>query len=190
VLQGDGVYKSTDGGSTWTNVGLEKTLAIARIRVHPKDPDIAYVAALGDPYGPNADRGIFKTKDGGNTWKKVLFRDEKTGAVDVAMDPKNPEVLYAGLWEVFRTPHSLSSGGPGSGLFKTIDGGQTWNEITKNPGLPTPIWGKVGVSVSGADSSRIYAIVEAADGGVFLSDDAGASWKMVNDERRLRQRAF
>jgi photosystem II stability/assembly factor-like uncharacterized protein len=190
VLQGDGVYKSTDGGSTWNSVGLEKTLTIARIRIHPSNPDIVYVAALGDPYGPNADRGIFKTTDGGKSWKKALFRDEKTGAVDLSMDPKDPEILYAGLWEVYRTPHSLSSGGPGSGLFKTTDGGQTWNEITKNPGLPKPIWGKVGVSVSGADPSRVYAIIEAAEGGVFLSDDAGATWKMINEDRRLRQRAF
>jgi photosystem II stability/assembly factor-like uncharacterized protein len=190
ILQGDGIYKSTDGGKTWSHVGLEKTMTVARIRVHPSNPDVAYVAALGDPYGPNPDRGIFKTVDGGKTWNKILFRDEKTGAVDLSLDPKNPEVLYAGLWEVFRTPYSLSSGGPGSGLFKTVDGGQTWTEITRNPGLPKPIWGKLGVSVSGADSSRVYAIIEAADGGVFLSDDAGGTWKMVNEDRRLRQRAF
>jgi photosystem II stability/assembly factor-like uncharacterized protein len=190
VLQGDGIYKSTDAGKTWTHIGLDRTMAVARIRVHPWNTDVVYVAALGDPYGPNPDRGIFKTVDGGKTWKKVLFRDEKTGAVDLSMDSKNPDVLYAGLWEVFRTPHSLSSGGPGSGLFKTTDGGQTWTEITKNAGLPKPIWGKLGVSVSAADPNRVYAIIEAADGGVFLSDDAGATWKMVNEDRRLRQRAF
>src|SRR6478672_6368613 len=190
VLQGDGLYKSVDAGKTWTHVGLEKTLAVSRIRIHPTNPDVAYVAALGDPYGPNPDRGIFKTTDGGTTWTKTLFRDAKTGAVDLTMDAQNPEVLYAGLWEVFRTPHSLSSGGPGSGLFKTTDGGQHWTEITRNPGLPKPIWGKVGVAVSGADASRVYAIVEAAEGGVFLSDDAGATWKLVNEDRRLRQRAF
>ena len=190
ILQGDGVYKSTDGGQTFTHVGLEKTLAIARIRIHPTNPDIVYVAALGDPYGPNPDRGVFKSTDGGKTWNRVLFRDEKTGAVDLSMDPRSPDTLYAGLWEVFRTPHSLSSGGPGGGLFRSTDGGATWAELTKNPGLPKPIWGKLGVSVSGADSSRVYAIIEAADGGVFLSDDAGASWKMVNEDRRLRQRAF
>jgi photosystem II stability/assembly factor-like uncharacterized protein len=190
IIQGDGVYKSTDGGATWTQVGLEKTRAIARIRVHPSNPDVVYVAALGDPYGPSPDRGIFKSTDGGETWTKVLFRNEKTGAVDLSMDMKNPDVLYAGLWEVSRTPHSLSSGGPGSGLFKSTDGGKTWTELTPNPGLPKPTWGKVGVSVSGADPARVYAIIEAADGGVFLSDDAGASWKLVNDDRRLRQRAF
>jgi photosystem II stability/assembly factor-like uncharacterized protein len=190
ILQGDGVYKSVDGGKTFTHVGLEKTLAIARIRVHPGNPDIVYVAALGDPYGPNEDRGIFKTSDGGKTWTKSLFRDGKTGAVDLALDPKNPDVLYAGLWEVSRTPHSLSSGGAGSGLFKTTDGGASWTELTKNDGLPKPIWGKIGVTASGADSNRVYAIIEAADGGVFLSDDAGKTWKKVNEDRRLRQRAF
>ena len=113
VIQGDGVYKTTDAGKTWTHMGLEKTQAIARIRIHPTNPDVAYVAALGNPYGPNPERGVFRTKDGGKTWERVLFRDEKTGAVDLVMDPKNPDVLYAALWEVFRTPHSLSSGGPG-----------------------------------------------------------------------------
>jgi photosystem II stability/assembly factor-like uncharacterized protein len=190
IIQGDGVYKTTDGGRTWTHVGLEKTMAIGRVRVHPSNPDIAYVAALGNPYGATPDRGVFKTTDGGKTWNRVLFRDEKTGAVDLVLDPKNPDVLYAGFWEVFRTPHSMSSGGPGSGLFKSTDGGATWTELTKNPGLPKPLWGKVGVTVSGADSNRVYTIIEAAEGGVFLSDDAGATWKLVNDDRNLRQRAF
>jgi photosystem II stability/assembly factor-like uncharacterized protein len=190
VLQGDGVYKSTDAGKTFTRIGLEKTLAISRIRVHPTNPDIVYVAALGDPYGPNPDRGVFKSVDGGRTWAKSLFRNDKTGAIDLSMDPRHPDVLYAGLWEVFRTPHSLSSGGPGSGLFKTTDGGATWTELTAHEGLPRPLWGKVGVAVSPADANRIYAIVEAADGGVFLSDDAGQRWRRVNDDRRLRQRAF
>ena len=190
IIQGDGVYKSTDGGKTFTHVGLEKTLAIARIRIHPSNPDIVYVAALGDPYGATVERGVFKSTDGGKTWLKSLFRDDKTGAVDLTIDPSHPDVLYAGLWEVFRTPHSLSSGGPGSGLFKTTDGGRTWTELSRNEGLPKPLWGKVGVSVSGADPNRVYAIVEAADGGVFVSDDAGRSWKLINDDRRLRQRAF
>ena len=190
IIQGDGVYKSADAGRTWAHVGLARSMAISRIRVHPANPDIVYVAALGDPYGPNAERGVFKSTNGGKTWESVLFRNNQTGAVDLSMDPKNAEVLYAGFWEVFRTPHSLSSGGPGSGLFKTSDGGKTWTDLTKNQGLPAPPWGKVGVSVSGADSSRVFAIIEAADGGVFLSDDAGATWTRVNEDRRLRQRAF
>jgi photosystem II stability/assembly factor-like uncharacterized protein len=190
VIQGDGVYKTTDGGRTWTHVGLEKTMAIARIRVHPTNPEVVFAAALGDPYARSKERGVFKTTDGGTSWTPVLFRDDRTGAVDLAMDAKNSDVLYAGFWEVFRTPHSLSSGGPGSGLFKSIDGGKTWAELTKNPGLPKGLWGKVGVSVSAPDPTRVYAIVEAAEGGVFLSDDAGATWKLVNDDRRLRQRAF
>src|SRR5262245_921688 len=190
IIQGDGVYKTTDGGKTWTSMGLERTQAIARVRVDPSNPDLVYVAALGNPYGPNPERGVFRSKDGGKSWDRVLHRDDKTGAVDLAMDPNNPDVLYAGLWEVNRTPHSLSSGGPGSGLFKSTDGGSTWTELTKNAGLPKPIWGKVGVSVSGADSNRVYAIVEAKEGGIFMSDDAGATWKPINDDRRIRQRAF
>ncbi len=190
IIQGDGVYKSADAGRTWTHVGLARSMAISRIRVHPANPDVVYVAALGDPYGPNTERGVFKSTDGGKTWESALFRNNRTGAVDLSMDPKNPEVLYAGFWEVFRTPHSLSSGGPGSGLFKTTDGGKTWTDLTKNQGLPAPLWGKVGVSVSGADSSRVYAIIEAADGGVFLSNDAGMTWSRINEDRRLRQRAF
>ena len=190
IIQGDGVYKTSDGGKTWSHVGLERSMAIARIRVHPTNPDLVYVAALGNPYAPNPERGVFRSRDGGKTWDRVLFRDDRTGAVDLTIDPRNPDVLYAGLWEVFRTPHSLSSGGPGSGLFKSTDGGSTWTELTKNSGLPAPLWGKVGVSVSGADSNRVYAIIEAKDGGVFLSDDGGTSWTLINDDRRLRQRAF
>ena len=190
VIQGDGVYKSTDGGKTWKHTGLADTQNIARIRIHPSNPDIVYVAALGHTYGPNAERGVFRSQDGGATWKRVLFRSEKAGAVDLCLDPRNPQQLFAALWEVYRTPHSLSSGGPGSGLFKSTDGGDTWTEISRNPGLPKGLLGKIGVSVSGADASRVYAIVEAEDGGIFRSDDGGATWSKVNDERRFRQRAF
>jgi photosystem II stability/assembly factor-like uncharacterized protein len=189
IIQGDGVYKSIDAGKTWTHIGLERTQAIARVRVHPTNPDVVFVAALGDPYGPSPERGIFKSTDGGKTWNRVLFRDDKTGAVDLALDPKNPDVLYAALWEVFRTPHSLSSGGPGSGLFKSVDGGAHWVELKDN-GRAEPVLGNIGISVSGADSNRVYAIVEAKEGGLFLSSDAGATWTLANDDRRLRQRAF
>jgi photosystem II stability/assembly factor-like uncharacterized protein len=190
IIQGDGVYRSSDAGKTWTHAGLEKTRAIARLRVHPTKPDVVFAAAFGDPYAQTADRGIYRSQDGGKRWDRVLFRDMKTGGVDLSLDAKDPNVIYAALWEALRTPHSLSSGGPGSGLFKSTDGGNTWTELTRNPGLPKGLVGKIGVSVSGADSQRVYAIIEAEDGGVFASDDAGATWRRVNDDRRLRQRAF
>jgi photosystem II stability/assembly factor-like uncharacterized protein len=190
IMQGDGVYKTTDAGKTWKNVGLTDTQAIARVRIHPTNPDIVYVAALGHPYGPNAERGVFRSKDGGKSWQKVLYRNDRAGAVDLCFDPHNASVLYAAIWDAYRTPWSLSSGGPSSGLFKTTDGGDTWKEITRSPGLPSGIVGKIGVSVSGADSNRVYAMVEADDGGVFVSDDAGATWKKISDDRKVRQRAF
>ena len=190
VMQGDGVYRTADAGKTWKHVGLADTQTISRIRVHPANPDIVYVAALGHPYGPNDERGVFRTIDGGTTWKRILFRNNKAGAVDLAMDPRNPKVLFAAIWDVYRTPWSLSSGGPASGLFKSVDGGDNWTEITRNPGLPANIVGKIGVTVSGADSNRVYAIVEAEDGGVYKSDDAGANWTKVSEDRKVRQRAF
>lgn len=190
VIQGDGVYKTSDGGKTWAHVGLKDTQTIARVRVHPRSADVVFVAVLGHTYGPNEDRGVFRSKDGGATWQKVLFRSDRAGAVDISIDRANPDVVYAGFWEVFRTPHSLSSGGPGSGLFKSTDGGDTWAELTKNPGLPQGVWGKVGVSVSAADPRRVFAMIEAHDGGLFLSDDGGATWALQTADRRLRQRAF
>jgi photosystem II stability/assembly factor-like uncharacterized protein len=190
VMQGDGVYRTTDAGKTWTHLGLADTHAIGRIRVHPTNPDIAYVAALGHPYGPNAERGVFRTVDGGRTWKQVLFRSDRAGAVDLCFDPANPQVLFAATWEVYRTPWLLSSGGPGSGLFKTTDGGDTWTDLTRNHGLPTGVLGKIAVAVSPARSTRVYALVEAEDGGLFRSDDGGATWTLVNADRDLRQRAF
>ncbi len=190
VSHGDGLYKSTDAGKTWAHVGLADTSQISRVRVHPRDPDLVYVAALGHVYGPNVDRGIFRTNDGGRTWQKVLFRDNRTGAIDLVLDPANPRVIYASLWEAGRTPHSLTSGGPGSGLFKSVDGGTNWTELSQRKGLPQSILGKIGVAVSAARPERVWAIVEAEDGGVFRSDDGGETWQKVNEERRLRQRAW
>lgn len=190
IMQGDGVYKSTDAGKTWHKAGLDGTQTIARIRVDPHNPDLVYAAALGHPYGHNAERGVFRSNDGGKTWKKILYRDDHSGAVDLVIDPHNSKVLYAALWDVYRTPWLLNDGGPGSGLFKSTDGGDTWSEITRNPGLPKGIVGKIGVSVSGADSNRVYAIVEASDGGLFKSDDGGATWTLMSQDRRALQRAF
>ena len=190
IMQGDGVYKTTDAGKTWTHLGLDDTQAIARIRVHPTNPDIVYAAAFGHPYGRNNDRGVFRSKDGGKTWQKVLFKSDHAGAVDLVMDPAHPNVLFAAIWDANRTSWSLTSGGPDSGLYKTTDGGDHWTEITRNPGLPSGVIGKIGVSVSGADGNRVYAIVENENGGLFASDDAGATWKKVSEDRALRQRAF
>ncbi|MEP6692727.1 MAG: sialidase family protein, partial [Gemmatimonadaceae bacterium] len=190
IMQGDGVYKSTDGGTTWTHMGLEQTQAIAKIRIDKTNPDIVYVAAFGHPYGRNAERGVFKSADGGKSWHKVLYRDDKTAAIDLAIDPSNTSVLYTALWEANRTPWSMSSGGPGSGLFKSTDAGEHWTELTRNPGLPAGVDGKIGVSVSGADPKRVWAMVENAHGGLFRSDDAGATWTLVNADRKIRQRAF
>jgi photosystem II stability/assembly factor-like uncharacterized protein len=189
IMQGDGVYKSTDAGKTWTHVGLTDTQAIARVRVDPNNPDIVYVAALGHPYGPNQDRGVFRSKDGGKTWQKILYKSDRAGAVDLALDPHNSRVLYAAIWDVCRTSWTLSDGGPLSGFYKSTDGGDHWMEITRNAGLPQGIIGKIGVAVS-ADSNRVYAMVEAEDGGLFRSEDAGAHWARVNEDRRIRQRAF
>ncbi len=187
---GDGVYKTTDAGKTWKNVGLENTYHIGAVRVHPRNPDIVYVAALGHLYGPNDDRGVFKTTDGGKTWKKVFFRNRNAGAVDLILDPNQPNVIYAAFWDVHRTPWSLESGGPGSGLFKSTDGGDTWTDLSRNPGMPKGVLGRIGVTVSPQNSDRVWAIVEAEDGGVFRSDNGGRTWTKVNDERKLRQRAW
>ncbi|MCJ7579565.1 MAG: glycosyl hydrolase, partial [Candidatus Aminicenantes bacterium] len=190
VSHGDGIYKSTDAGKTWAHFGLSETNQISRIRIHPKNPELVYAAALGHVYGPNEERGVFRSKDGGKTWEKVLFRDSNTGAIDLIIDPLNSKIIYASLWESGRTPYSLTSGGPGSGLFKSLDGGDTWTELTGNRGLPKRVIGKIGVTASPARSGRVWAIVEALNGGVFRSEDGGESWLKVNDDRQLRQRAW
>jgi photosystem II stability/assembly factor-like uncharacterized protein len=189
IIQGDGVYKSTDAGKTWKHAGLDKTMAIARVRIDPTNPHIVYAAAFGDPYSPTLDRGVYRSRDGGVTWGKILFRDNKTGAEDLVIDPAHPKIIYASLWEAFRTPYSMSSGGAGSGLFKSTDGGDTWTELTHNPGLPGGTIGKISVAVS-ADSNCLYSLVEAREGGLFRSDDAGATWTRINQDRQLWQRAF
>ncbi len=190
ISYGNGVYRSTDGGRSWTNIGLKNTEHIGAVIVHPRNPDIVYVAALGHAYGPNVDRGVFRTLDGGKTWEKVLFKDDHTGAIDVVFDPHNPNVLFAALYQVQRTPWSMDSGGPGSGLYKSTDGGATWKRL-EGHGLPSSLMGRIGVSVSGAESNRVYALIEAKDAsGLYRSDDGGDTWTKINDDQRLTQRAW
>ncbi|MFZ0218455.1 MAG: glycosyl hydrolase [Candidatus Dormiibacterota bacterium] len=182
VSSGDGVYKSTDAGATWRHVGLADTRHIGRVRVDPHNPDLVYVAALGHAWAPNDERGIFRSTDGGGTWERVLFGGAGAGGVDLCLDPSNPRELYATLWEVYRTPWTISSGGPGSGLYKSVDSGDTWTELSANPGLPSGIKGRIGVAVSAAQPGRVWAMVEAADGGgLYRSDDGGAGWTLTND---------
>ncbi len=189
IMPGDGVYRSTDAGKTWTHVGFDSTDAISKIRIHPTDPNIVFVASFGKYSVPSSQRGVYKSTDGGKTWRRVLYRDDKTGAIDISIDKSNPQVMYAAMWEAYRNEYSMSSGGPGSGLFKSTDGGETWTEITRNPGMPVGVIGRIGVA-AGPDGKRVYALVENENGGLFSSSDAGATWKLVNDNRAIRQRAF
>jgi len=186
---GDGVYKSTDAGKTWTNAGLKDSRQIGRLAVDPKDANIAFVAALGHEFGPNEQRGVFRTRDGGKTWEKVLYKDDKTGAIDLSIDPANPRIIFAALWEANRTPWGLTDGGAGSGLYRSTDGGTTWKHLEGN-GLPGGVLGKIGVSVAGGEGNRVYALVEAEKGGLFRSDDGGDHWTLVNGDRNLYQRAW
>jgi photosystem II stability/assembly factor-like uncharacterized protein len=189
ISYGDGVYKSLDAGKTWSNIGLRDTRHIGAVIVDPRNPDIVFVAALGHAYGPNTERGIFRSTDGGKTWDKVLYKDDKTGGIDIVFDPHNSHVLFAALWEANRTPWSLTSGGPGSGLYKSTDGGSTWKRL-EGHGLPSGVLGRIGVSVSGGDSSRVYALIEAEKGGLYRTDDAGEHWQLINEDHRFRQRAW
>jgi photosystem II stability/assembly factor-like uncharacterized protein len=191
IMPGDGVYKSADAGKTWTHVGFDQSDGIAKIRIHPTNPDIVFVASFGKYSVPSTERGVFKSTDGGKTWKKVLYRDDKTGAIDIAIDRTNPSVMYAALWEAYRKEYQMSSGGPGSGLFKSTDGGETWKEITRNTGLPAKgLVGRIGVALTAANPQRVYALVENDNGGLFMSDDGGATWTLKNENRSIRQRSF
>jgi len=189
VVAGDGVWRSPDGGLTWQHRGLGDSRHIARLRVHPSDPDVIYAAVFGHVYGPSAERGVFRSVDGGRAWERVLYRDDHTGAIDLAMDPARPNILYASLWDAHRKPWSLTSGGEGSGIFRSLDGGDSWQEITDRPGLPGGLKGRIGVALA-PRTGRVWALVEAADGGLFRSDDAGEHFERVNEDPDLRQRPW
>src|SRR5882672_9361965 len=186
---GDGVYRSNDGGKTWNNVGLKDTRHIGKVIVHPTNPDVAFVAALGHAYGANTERGIFRTRDGGKAWEKVLYLGDRTGGSDIVFDPQNPHVLFAAMWEGYRTPWTLNSGGDKDGLYRSNDDGTTWKRVEGN-GMPEGPLGKIGVAVSGADPNVVYALIEAKKGGLYRSDDGGTNWALINDDHRFRQRAW
>jgi len=190
VSHGYGMFKSTDAGKTWKNIGLKDSRRIPRIRIHPRNPDLVYAAVLGHLFGPNEERGVYRSKNGGTSWEKILFVSNEVGAVDLAMDPGNPRILFASFWRIKRTPSSLESGGEGSGIWKSTDGGDNWTEITRNEGLPKGTVGISGVTISPVNSDRVWVIIEAKDGGVFRSDDGGEKWTKINKERKLRQRAW
>jgi photosystem II stability/assembly factor-like uncharacterized protein len=190
MIPGDGVYKSTDAGKTWNYMGLRDTHTISNIVIDSKNPDIVYASSMGHVFKPDPNRGVFKSTDGGKTWNKILFVNDETGTINLVMEPHNSDVLYAAMWQAQRTPWSLSSGGPGSGLYKTTDGGAHWTDITRNEGLPEGLLGRIGIGVTAADPNVVYAIIQAKEGGVFRSNDGGKTWTRVNDEMKLRQRAF
>lgn len=189
---GDGVYRSDDGGATWRHLGLAETRQIGRVRVHPTDPNTVWVAALGDAWGPNETRGVYRSRDGGESWDRVLYRDENTGAIDLVLDPRDPNIIYASLLELRRFPWGFRSAGPGTGLFKSVDGGDTWVELTDNPGLPAGLKGRIGITVSPAQPDRLWAIIDATIGekGIFRSDDGGATWTRVSENADLLQRPW
>ena len=188
VVTGNGIYKSADAGKTWKLIGLRDSQAVGRMAVHPKNPDILFVAALGHPFGASNERGVYRTLDGGKTWQRVLFVDDKTGGVDVQFDLSDPDVLYAGMWQVYRKPWIMESGGPGSGLYKSTDGGTTWQKLSGH-GLPEGILGRIGVAPT-SNPMRVYALIEAAKGGLYRTDDGGESWQLINSDNDYRQRAW
>ncbi|HVZ50265.1 MAG TPA: glycosyl hydrolase, partial [Gemmatimonadaceae bacterium] len=192
LTYGTGMYRTTDGGQTWQSLGLGDTQQIGAVRIDPNDPDRVFVAGMGHAFGPNAERGVFRTLDGGKTWKKVLFLNDSTGAIDISMDPSNPRILYAAMWKFQRTPWGMNAGGGRSGLWKTTDGGDTWTELTFNPGIPRRLLGKIGVSVSPANPQRVYAAIEAPDSltGVYRSDDGGAHWAAMSLDQKWSVRSF
>ncbi len=190
VSYGHGIWKTVDAGKTWTHIGLENSRHVPRIRIHPRNPDLVYAAVLGDLYKSSDERGVFRSKDGGKTWEKVLFANADAGAVDLILDPNNPRIIYASTWKIRRTPYSLESGGEGSALWKSTDSGDTWTNISENKGLPEGLWGINAVTVSPVNSNRVWALIENENGGVFRSDDAGETWKKINSDRALRQRAW
>ena len=191
IMPGDGVYRSRDGGENWEHVGFGESHGISKIRIHPTNPDIIFVASFGKYSVPSEERGVFRSTDGGDTWTRVLFRNDETGAIDISIDRNNPDIIYASLWEAYRKEYQMSSGGPGSGLFKSTDGGETWDGDHAQRRAPQEgLVGRIGVSVSRANSDRVYALVENDNGGLFSSDDGGETWTLINDERRIRQRAF
>ncbi|NQW27458.1 MAG: glycosyl hydrolase [Flammeovirgaceae bacterium] len=190
VSSGKGLWKSTDAGKNWTSIGLAESEHIARIRIHPTNPDLVYVAAMGNLWMPNTQRGVFRSKDGGKTWEKILYESDKAGAVDLILDPNNPRIIYASTWEITRNGYRMDSGGPGSKLWRSFDSGDHWEEITGKEGLPKGIWGISGIAISPVNSNRIWVIIENEKGGVYRSDDGGEKWTYISSKNDLRQRAW
>jgi photosystem II stability/assembly factor-like uncharacterized protein len=191
VSEGFGIWRSEDAGRSWKYIGLKESRHILRIVIHPKDPNTVWVAALGHLFGPHEERGVYKTTDGGKSWRRVLFSDKQSGAADLVMEPGNPNVLYASTWSVIRTPYSLESGGPGSALWKSTDGGETWKKLNNNEGFPNKsVTGIIGVAVAPSNPDKVYALVENAEGGLYVSEDAGKTWSLKNSENKIRQRAW
>jgi len=185
-----GIWRSDDAGRTWRNLGLSDGRHIIRIIVHPRDPNTVWLAVMGHLFGPNKERGVYKTTDGGKTWKQTLFVNDQTGCSDLVMEPGNPTVFYVGMWRALRTPYSMESGGDGSGLWKSVDGGVTWTNISEKKGLPKGVWGIVGVAVAPSNADKLYALIENKDGGLFMSDNGGETWTLTSSDNNIRQRAW